>query len=456
MRFLAVLLLALLIPTRAHADPFDDARIARQHGDNTKAIEILKPLADGGDSMAQLILGDIYESKGVNQNYAEAVKWDRKAAEQGEKQAQYNLGQLYISGEGVQKDEAEGVKWILMAADQWHVPAIISLADMYSKGQGVKQDIAEAYFWSRISPTGHWALPKLAEQLTPDQITALNKKADDWRAARSPHAVTLLSAEECKHAPSDDEYRRTLAENGDPGAEFSLAFGSINGFSADALKWFRMAAENGHSMAQNIMGRVYASNIGGVGPYGRDGDMFFAKHEGLAPDYAEAAKWFRKAAEQGEGDGEYFLGLLLRDGLGVKQDYEEAYFWTSRGIRGYEDKFPGLLDEIRKHLTLEQIADVDKRVKEWKPVQVVSKNSRPSINIFGLLCGGTGAGASRACFIVDTCGDLVGIDCNSGGDGPFYFADKKTKEIVGSCSFWNGRCRPPALWTCGQPKHYRG
>jgi TPR repeat protein len=49
--------------------------------------------------------------EGVPRDNAEAVKWYSKAAEQGDANAQYNLGLMYNSGEGIPRDDAEAVKW---------------------------------------------------------------------------------------------------------------------------------------------------------------------------------------------------------------------------------------------------------------------------------------------------------------------------------------------------------
>ena len=55
---------------------------------------------------------------GVAKDEAEAVKWYRKAAEQGNAYGQNNLGKMYANGLGVAKDEAEAVKWFRKAAEQ--------------------------------------------------------------------------------------------------------------------------------------------------------------------------------------------------------------------------------------------------------------------------------------------------------------------------------------------------
>ena len=99
---------------------------------------------------------------GVPQDYAEAVSWFRKAAEQGSANAQYNLGQMYRQGQGVPRDYAEAVKWHRLAAEPERpqqdpfagdsiAGARINLGVAYSRGQGVPQDYAEALKWYRLA-----------------------------------------------------------------------------------------------------------------------------------------------------------------------------------------------------------------------------------------------------------------------------------------------------------------
>ena len=60
---------------------------------------------------------------GVPEDDAEAVRWFRLAAEQGDAYAQYNLGRMYANGEGVPEDFVEAVAWYRKAAEQGHVEA---------------------------------------------------------------------------------------------------------------------------------------------------------------------------------------------------------------------------------------------------------------------------------------------------------------------------------------------
>ena len=66
----------------------------------------------------------MYENgEGVEKNQAEAVKWYRKAAEQGLEGAQCNLGIMYENGYGITKDLDEAVKWYRKAAEQGNAEA---------------------------------------------------------------------------------------------------------------------------------------------------------------------------------------------------------------------------------------------------------------------------------------------------------------------------------------------
>ena len=81
--------------------------------------EQYRKAAEQGDAAAQYELGYCYFfGEGVEQDMAESVKWWRKAAEQGDAKAQSRLGHCYFFGEGVSKDNAESLKWFRKAADQ--------------------------------------------------------------------------------------------------------------------------------------------------------------------------------------------------------------------------------------------------------------------------------------------------------------------------------------------------
>jgi hypothetical protein len=77
--------------------------------------------------------------QGVTKDEAEAVNWWRKSAEQGNADAQFNLGLSYDNGLGVTKDEAEAVKWYRKAAEQGNANAQSNLGFMYANATPVSR-----------------------------------------------------------------------------------------------------------------------------------------------------------------------------------------------------------------------------------------------------------------------------------------------------------------------------
>ena len=71
---------------------------------------------------------------GVKQDYGEAVRWYRKATEQGYASAQSNLGVMYANGNGVKQDNGEAVRWCRKAADQGCVNAAEHLKRIIAAG----------------------------------------------------------------------------------------------------------------------------------------------------------------------------------------------------------------------------------------------------------------------------------------------------------------------------------
>ena len=81
----------------------------------------------------------------------EAVKWYRKAADQGKALALNKLGNCYYEGEGVPQDYVEAAKCWRKAAEQNNAEAQYSLGGCYEQGQGVPQDVVEAYKFYKLA-----------------------------------------------------------------------------------------------------------------------------------------------------------------------------------------------------------------------------------------------------------------------------------------------------------------
>ena len=111
------------------------------------------------------------------------------------------------------------------------------------------------------------------------------------------------------------EIFHTLAEQGDLATQFVLGKMHSNGRGVpkdylEAVKWYKLAAEQGLAQAQYELAMLYGKSDSGV-----------------PSNNEEAVKWMKLAAEQGHGQAQYFLGVAYNMGRGVEQDNKEAVKW---------------------------------------------------------------------------------------------------------------------------------
>ena len=70
-----------------------------------------------------------------------------ESAQQGDADAQYYLGRMYVKGRSVQQDDVKAFEWFEKSAQQGHVFAQYNLGAMYDEGRGVQQDDVKAFEW---------------------------------------------------------------------------------------------------------------------------------------------------------------------------------------------------------------------------------------------------------------------------------------------------------------------
>ena len=151
---------------------------------------------------------------------------------------------------------------------------------------------------------------------------------------------------------------RPLAVEGDARAQSMLGLVYYRGRGvqqdhSEAMKWFRSAADKGDVAAHFYLG------------------LMFAEGQGVPQDYTEAVKWFRLAADR--GDAQYNLGLFHAKGETGEPDNVSAYMWFNLAAASFpaSDTRRGAAvnsrDLVANKMTPDEIAEAQKRAREWKP-----------------------------------------------------------------------------------------
>lgn len=81
-----------------------------------------------------------YSGEGVDQDFHAALRWFLEAAQQGHQAAQFNLGVMLQNGEGARRDYREAVRWFETAARSGHTKALFQLGFLALEGKGVAKD----------------------------------------------------------------------------------------------------------------------------------------------------------------------------------------------------------------------------------------------------------------------------------------------------------------------------
>jgi TPR repeat protein len=143
-----------------------------------------KAKAERGILVAELSLADFYrEGKVVPRDYAQALKWARKAADQNDPLAQYLVAGFYSEGWGVQKDPRESLAWLLKAAYNGLDMAQKSVAQHYYLGLGAEQNSVEAYAWlnlaAKTDKTAAEHRDNMEKWLTKSELAAAQRRSEE-------------------------------------------------------------------------------------------------------------------------------------------------------------------------------------------------------------------------------------------------------------------------------------
>jgi len=155
-------------------------------------IAEIKKAAEQGNMEAQRKLGlKYFNGNGLPEDYQKAVEWYQKAAEQGDEMAQWFLGGMYDEGKGVNQNINQALFWYAKAAEQGSSRAQFRLGEIFAEGNGVPKNDMVAYSWYSLAANqgDMIALKKrdsVGEKIPPEQLiqakslsASLQAKIDD-------------------------------------------------------------------------------------------------------------------------------------------------------------------------------------------------------------------------------------------------------------------------------------
>jgi uncharacterized protein len=205
-----------------------------------------------------------------------------------------------------------------------------------------------------------------------------------------------IAAKETGDLAKATSIMRDLAEKGDPVAAYNagLAYANGQGVERDdgtATALFRKSAEAGYDKGQLLLGIMFSYGRG-VKADPTEADRWYAlaadqgnpnaqfslanaymNGTGVTKDQGKADAWLRRSAAQGYPNAMVTLGAALADGAGAEKDLVGSYTWLSLAMNAVDgDKAKALTkalrEEIAKHMSPEQIAGAEARVKDFRPV----------------------------------------------------------------------------------------
>ena len=287
----------------------------------------------------------------MKKDYSQAFLWYRRAAQQGDANAQYSLGNMYLMGEGIKQDDFQARQWYEKAADQGHEGAQHNLGSL--------QRIATAEPVEKADyDTKNNSLPEQNEEAIQEEIleeetgekkgffSKLFGKDDDEADESDLTAEAIKETDnEQMSAETIEVTRDTAASSYEKGLTYEFGEGVSQNYDT-AFELFKKSAEQNHAPAQYKLGLAYA--------YG----------QGTEKDPAAAAEWYKRSASQGYALAQRTLGTLYMGGDGVEQNKSLALAWYDILADSGNVMDVHRRDSLREKLTADEIDEANKLKQE--------------------------------------------------------------------------------------------
>ncbi len=300
---------------------------------NNPALSALKIVAEKGNSEAQLYLGFFYSNQ---KNKQETIKWFTKSAEQGNVSAQYYLGKYYYE----QGDEQKAFKWFKKAAENGRIWSSYDLKDLIEKGNSeplsILKTLAEKGNIEAQYSLGEYYHDLKHKQSYSKNIQNITKEVSDTAS----HDIKNFEQKDLLLSESNQEYLKWFkkaAENGHSSAQYFLwEYYYKQGDKQEASKWYNKAVEQKTYAASSILTSL-ATNGENLSKIKKsadkiNSDTWLSILKILAGRYSHRALFeIEKLAEQGNDEAQYFLGKHnYGDQFSPRLDEQKAIKWFKK------------------------------------------------------------------------------------------------------------------------------
>lgn len=155
--FTILILFSSLVSFSTHAGELEQGFQAFTSGNYEEALRRWLPLAENGDHEAQYNLGILYmKGLGVEKDLKAAFNWYKRSAANGNTDAMYNLGIMYDKGRVIYRSTKDATKWWKKAAELGNADAQFNIAVEYAYGRNLGKDVPLALsWWKKSARQGH-------------------------------------------------------------------------------------------------------------------------------------------------------------------------------------------------------------------------------------------------------------------------------------------------------------
>jgi len=279
-----------------------------------KAMDYCLKAAERGHVIAQLFAAQ-WLMRGSDDHSKQVLSWLTKAANQGERQALYNIGISYHRGDFDGKIDIEkSNKCFRQSAEQGYKSACERMALIYLQGEGVEKSSIVAKYWAWLD----YAAATTDEERKRSVFNELIERSDIAEDNRILHRKIIEEA----------------AAAGEPAAMYDLGKEFLrSGDEKKAVDVLRKAVEMGHHIAMRDMAMQLLCAEEVMLHTGCSMAMRviqFCTEE--VKRYEEAFPLFFKSAEWGCAEAQLGLAIMYYEGLGVEKNANKAWKWLEKSI----------------------------------------------------------------------------------------------------------------------------